>query len=380
MPPPPPDDDLRPRIDRRRLAELTRRAYLATAGHLDLDDAEGTSADAGREHDRPRAPVASQDSDAPVTRPVSVAVRDGVPRDSPDPRSSAAPPRSPRRDRRAESDPVDVIPPRRWLVGGRAAVGLLLVIAGVVGVLLWRAASVTSGVPVPPRETGSQLETSDGDERSHAAGTHDDGAGERSPGDLPFGDQTPGDQISGDQASGDTAPSDIAGSEPPAPGSAAATYATVYVHVAGAVHEPGLVEVAASARIAQAVDAAGGAREDARLDAVNLAAPLADGQQIYIPTVEEQPSGGAADGAGSGDGTGHGAGSQDAGSRPGSLVDLNAADATELQTLPGIGPALAERVIAWRETHGPFHSVDELAEVSGIGPATLERIRGQVTV
>lgn len=138
-------------------------------------------------------------------------------------------------------------------------------------------------------------------------------------------------------------------------------------HVVGAVHDPGLVELADGARVADAVEAAGGPTDEADLSGVNMARPITDGEQIHVPRPGETPADpgprGAARSGGS-PGTGSGA-----------AIDLNTADATTLETLPGIGPALAQRIIDWRTSHGPFASVDELDDVSGIGPAVLEQIR-----
>ncbi|QTX04880.1 ComEA family DNA-binding protein [Agromyces archimandritae] len=140
------------------------------------------------------------------------------------------------------------------------------------------------------------------------------------------------------------------------------------VHVTGAVRAPGIVELAPGSRVVDAVAAAGGLADDADAEAVNLAGPVADGEQLRVPVVGEAP---AAGGAGAG---GAGAGGADG------VVDLNRADAAALETLPRIGPALAERIIAWREANGPFTSVDQLDEVSGIGEAVLAGLEGLVRV
>ena len=174
--------------------------------------------------------------------------------------------------------------------------------------------------------------------------------------------------------------------------------ATVRVHVAGAVNNPGVYTLPAQGRAVDAIAAASGAAADADLDRVNLAGALSDGVQIYVPHRGEtaapaqiQPNGGranagqgnAANGA-SQDGTQPQpartltpAGSAQKGSTP---VNINTATAEELQTLPRIGPAMAQRIIAWREAHGGFRSVDELDAVPGIGPSMLENLRPLVTV
>ncbi|KZM76607.1 competence protein ComEA [Cellulosimicrobium sp. I38E] len=139
------------------------------------------------------------------------------------------------------------------------------------------------------------------------------------------------------------------------------------MHVVGQVAAPGLVTVAADARVADALEAAGGATAEADLAALNLARTVTDGEQIVVPRPGEAvPAAGPAAPA--------------AGATAGGAVDLNAADATALDALPGIGPVLAERIVAWRDENGPFTTVDELGEVSGIGPAVLADVRDLVRV
>ncbi|WP_082599202.1 ComEA family DNA-binding protein [Yonghaparkia sp. Soil809] len=159
--------------------------------------------------------------------------------------------------------------------------------------------------------------------------------------------------------------------------------AAVIVHVLGSVREPGIVEVRPGDRVMDAIAEAGGALETADLGGVNLARALVDGEQLYVPATGEVVPGGPAGAAGPGGAApGGAAGSGGAGppSAAGGLVDLNAADAATLETLPGVGPALAARIIAWREQNGPFRAVDELLAVSGIGEKTLAGFRDQVTV
>ena len=141
----------------------------------------------------------------------------------------------------------------------------------------------------------------------------------------------------------------------------------VVVHVAGAVLAPGVQRLPAGSRVIDAVDAAGGLRPDADAGRVNLAAELTDGTQVYVPAVGEvAPPGGPATG-----------GPGDAGD---GLVDLNTADATALEELPGVGPATAAAIIDHRERNGPFVSVDGLLEVRGIGEAKLAQLRDLVRV
>lgn len=154
---------------------------------------------------------------------------------------------------------------------------------------------------------------------------------------------------------------------------AGAGQTAVVVHVSGAVHDPGLVELPVGSRIDDAVHAAGGPTDDADLSAVNLAQPLTDGEQIHLPVPGETPpvSAPAAPGP---------PGAPAPGDDSRALIDLNTSDAGALEQLPGVGPAIAARIIEHREKNGPFRSVDDLIEVSGIGPATLEKIRDRATV
>jgi competence protein ComEA len=133
----------------------------------------------------------------------------------------------------------------------------------------------------------------------------------------------------------------------------------VLVHVVGAVHEPGLYELPDGSRIADALERAGGATPKADLEQVNLASPVADGTQVIVP--RKQASGAAAAGAASP-------------TAPGP-VHLNSATVEELETLPGIGPVTAQKIVAHREKHGAFASVDELEAVSGIGPKRIDQLR-----
>lgn len=144
----------------------------------------------------------------------------------------------------------------------------------------------------------------------------------------------------------------------------------VVVHVAGAVQAPGVYRLAAGARVIDAVQAAGGLTADSNADAVNLAAVLADGERVYVPRLGEVAPVVVSGGPGSGTGT----------SSPAGPVNLNTATADDLDALPGVGPATAATILAYRDQHGPFASVEDLADVRGIGPAKLDALRGLVTV
>jgi competence protein ComEA len=139
----------------------------------------------------------------------------------------------------------------------------------------------------------------------------------------------------------------------------------VLVDVAGWVRRPGVYEFTEGARVIDAIDAAGGARSGALLEALNLAAPLTDGTQILVPREGQE---GVAPAPVTG------------GAVAGGLVNVNSAIATELEELPGIGEVIAQRIIDYRTENGPFATVDELVDVSGIGDAILESIRELVTV
>jgi len=141
------------------------------------------------------------------------------------------------------------------------------------------------------------------------------------------------------------------------------------VHVAGAVQSPGVYRLSSGARVIDAVQAAGGVAVDSNSDAINLAAALTDGERVYVPRIGEVPPVVASGGTGSG-GTATSSGP----------VNLNSATADDLDTLPGVGPATAAAILAYRDQHGPFAAVDGLGEVRGIGPAKLDALRGLVTV
>ena len=154
----------------------------------------------------------------------------------------------------------------------------------------------------------------------------------------------------------------------------AAADGEVTVHVAGHVADPGVVTLPAGSRVTDAVAAAGGATEQADLSRVNLARPLVDGEHVRIVDEEEdQPPG--TDGPATAD-----TGGAEGDGAPVGPVDVNRADATELQTLPGIGPSLAERIIAHRESHGPFQQPGDLRDVSGIGEVRFQELADRVTV
>ncbi|MDN5794968.1 MAG: helix-hairpin-helix domain-containing protein [Intrasporangium sp.] len=159
---------------------------------------------------------------------------------------------------------------------------------------------------------------------------------------------------------------------------------SVVVHVVGQVREPGLVRLSPGARVADAMAAAGGATRHADLAALNLARPVSDGEQVYVPRPGETPPAHAPAGAGqapSGGGSaGAGDGNAPAAAGGSTVVNLNTADLEALDSLPGVGPVLAGRILDWRAEHGRFTSVEELGEVSGIGGKLLARLKPKVTL
>lgn len=158
----------------------------------------------------------------------------------------------------------------------------------------------------------------------------------------------------------------VAGSsaEPAASSTSTTDASIVVVHAAGAVLQPGVYELPPGSRVTDLIDAAGGPAPDADLDRLNLAALVIDGQRVYVPKVgEPTPPGDVAGDA-----------------QPTGPIDLNTATLEQLESLPGVGPATAQAIIAERDRRGGFRSVDDLLDVRGIGPAKLDAIRDLVTV
>lgn len=152
----------------------------------------------------------------------------------------------------------------------------------------------------------------------------------------------------------------------------------VVVSVVGLVHTPGLVTLASGARVADALEAAGGPVDGADLMGLNMARRLADGEQIVVgiaPTPGRVPAMGSSVSAPADPPAPTDSAAESAGP-----VDLNAATVEQLDALPGVGPVTAGAIVAWRDASGPFVSVDQLAEVDGIGPARLDKLRERVRV
>jgi competence protein ComEA len=162
--------------------------------------------------------------------------------------------------------------------------------------------------------------------------------------------------------------------------SATTTVATMLVvAVEGKVRHPGLVRLPAGSRIADAIEAAGGAEPGTDLSFVNLAQKVVDGELIVIG-VTPPPGVAATGGADSSGVDGSGAAGSGGAAQPGVPINLNTATEADLETLPGIGPALAQRIIDYRTQHGAFRSIDELRNVSGIGDAKFAEVKDLVTV
>ena len=185
----------------------------------------------------------------------------------------------------------------------------------------------------------------------------------------------------------ETAPPPTA--SPPTP-SAPTPKPEIAIHVTGAVRSPGVYYLSTDARVHEAIEKAGGKTDRADIHSLNLAAKVRDGEQIYVPEIRQTPDVGQrppapktikvpAPGA-----TASSASSQPSVKRyaasDGSRININTATSQELQTIRGIGPAMARRIIEYRQTSGGFSTVDDLTNVKGIGEKTLEKLRDSLTV
>ncbi len=182
-------------------------------------------------------------------------------------------------------------------------------------------------------------------------------------------------------ASAKLPPVQMVSSAAPTPSADPPSAGPVVVSVAGLVHKPGLVTLSTGARVADALAAAGGPLDGADLIGLNMARRVADGEQIIVGIAAppgRPPTMGSSVSSPAGPGTPAPASGQ--APAPPAVVNLNTATAEQLDTLPGIGPVTAAAIIAWRDAHGPFTSVEQLGEVDGIGPARLQKLRDRVDV
>lgn len=231
-------------------------------------------------------------------------------------------------------------------VSPAAVLGMVLVVllaAVVFGWRVWASERAAAPEPVAPVTSGSATSEAAGVTAAPAAGRPEDAPDDEAPASAPT---------------------------------------VLVVHVAGAVRAPGVVELAPGARVRDAVQAAEGLTGQADTARINLARPVADGERIWVPVPGEEepelPVGSVPPDPGGGGSPG-GATSPEGSDGSVPVVDLNSADQTALETLPGVGPVTAGRILAWREEHGSFSSAEELLEVSGIGERTLEQLRPHVS-
>lgn len=176
-------------------------------------------------------------------------------------------------------------------------------------------------------------------------------------------------------APGPASPADGPAATGPVPPSSSATAASIVVAVVGAVASPGLVTLPEGARVSDAIAAAGGALPGTDLSSINIARKVSDGEQIAVGVPAAADAGGDQGGAG---GTGA-AGGGSGGTAGSAKVNVNTASLAQLDTLPGVGPVIAQSIIDFREQNGPFEAVSDLGNVSGIGPATLAKLADLVT-
>ncbi|MGN5732359.1 helix-hairpin-helix domain-containing protein [Arthrobacter psychrochitiniphilus] len=268
----------------------------------------------------------------------------------------------------------------RWIVSVRSLVVVLAMVAAVLGVLWIESASVQNASAQLAAETAGKVAVPP---LAAEAGTVPSGPGSPGP---PGQASRPASTASavksipdGSAAAASDGTRDPGSSVPGSVVPGSVEPGTLVVHVAGAVKHPGVFLLRPGSRVFEAVDAAGGALPAAELSALNLAAPLADGLQVFVPTKEQAARMLTAPGAVLQPGPPQGVEGSSGGGAAG-LLNLNTATAGELDTLPGVGPVLAERIVAWRTEHGPFATVDGLDAVAGIGAKLLAGLRDLVSV
>lgn len=251
------------------------------------------------------------------------------------------------------SQPGSAAPTRtRLRLGVGAAVVLLLTALGV-AVAVTAIAQVGHSVEVPA--------TPGTDDLGGAGDVGGSGAAEPDP--APGGGSAPASEAGGAAPGGTTGTDDSA----------------VFVHVLGAVARPGLFEVSAGARVVDVVAAAGGLLPTADQAGVNLARPVTDGEQLYVPVQGEVAPGAPAGAAGAATGSPGAAGTPPA-AGTGATVNLNTATVADLDTLPRIGPVMAQRILDYRAAEGRFDSIEDLRNVTGIGDKTFAALQDLVSV
>jgi competence protein ComEA len=165
----------------------------------------------------------------------------------------------------------------------------------------------------------------------------------------------------------------VTGTQTPESLSVSLSVPDIAVHVAGNVLKPGVYDLPGDARVVDAIRLAGGATAIADLNAINLANPLNDGQQVYVPAVGEKVPPSSNGLSAGGDGTGSATNSVEY------PININSADAALLDELPGVGPATAQAIVTYRDQNGPFVNVNGLEDVPGIGPAKVAALQGLAT-
>lgn len=165
---------------------------------------------------------------------------------------------------------------------------------------------------------------------------------------------------------------------PPTPPSSTAQ-PEIVVHVMGAVKSPGVYHLSTDARVHEAIEKAGGKTDQADVHGLNLAAKMRDGEQIYVPEIHQIPDVGQTIPTSSSSAAPPQPSVRRSASSDGSRININTATFQELQTLRGIGPTMAQRIIEYRQTSGRFATVDDLTNVKGVGEKTLEKIRDSIT-
>lgn len=160
----------------------------------------------------------------------------------------------------------------------------------------------------------------------------------------------------------------------------------IIVHISGAVQNEGIVELESGSRVADAIEKAGGLKENAYMDEINLAYQLEDGEKIHIPTIEEQKekenqeSKVENESATGSDGTTSRSSNSSINNGSQTKININTATEEELDTLPGIGPSTATKILDYRKEKGKFKTIEEIKEVSGIGESKYEKIKDRITV